>query len=145
METPDFERTSKVKGWGADLRFEDRPGVPKLKEPPEPLPGAHVDLNKQAIDGDKVTRRTELPSLTPVFGTPVPPAGFSGLLRRFAYRIPEHQGRHWLLLMLADRVDVIEHRLGRGKWLLLGATAFAGIGLARRFQRSRAPVRLAPV
>ncbi len=46
--------------------------------------------------------------LTPVFGTAQPPRGLSGLLRRLAYRIPTHYRRHWLLLMLADRVDVAE-------------------------------------
>jgi hypothetical protein len=49
--------------------------------------------------------------LTPVYGTAQPPRGASGFLRRAAYRIPEHRARRWMLLMLADRVDVMEHRV----------------------------------
>jgi hypothetical protein len=44
----------------------------------------------------------------PVFGTAQPPRGLSGALRRRAYAIPEHRARHWALLLLADRVDVVE-------------------------------------
>jgi hypothetical protein len=47
--------------------------------------------------------------LTPVFGTAQPPRGPSGVLRRAAYRIPEHRALHWLLLVVADRVDVAQH------------------------------------
>lgn len=45
---------------------------------------------------------------TPVFGTALPPRGLSGALRTRAYAIPEHRARHWLLLLVADRVDVVE-------------------------------------
>ena len=34
-------------------------------------------------------------------------------MRRAAYRIPETRAQHFLTLMLADRVDVLEHRLVR--------------------------------
>jgi hypothetical protein len=37
--------------------------------------------------------------------------GISGGLRRVGYRIPEHRARHWLLLLLADRVELLEKRL----------------------------------
>jgi len=60
----------------------------------------------------------ELGALTPVFGTAQPPAGLSGILRRMAYRVPEHRPRHWMPLMLADRVDV--------------ALALIGSAIARR-------------
>src|SRR5690606_33916048 len=49
---------------------------------------------------------------TPVFGTAQPLHGLSGVLRTKAYSIPEHFPRHWLLLLVADRVDVLEGRLG---------------------------------
>jgi hypothetical protein len=55
----------------------------------------------------------EVGRLTPVFGTAVPPRGLSGLVRRAAYKIPEHKGKRWMLLMLADRIDVQESRLRR--------------------------------
>ena len=49
---------------------------------------------------------------TPVVGSAQPPRGVSGMMRRSAYEIPEHYARHWMLLMAADRVDVMEDRLG---------------------------------
>ncbi|MCW2526411.1 MAG: hypothetical protein JWM76_1271 [Pseudonocardiales bacterium] len=44
--------------------------------------------------------------LTPVFGTSCPPHGLSGTIRRLSYRrYSEARAAHWLLLLLADRVD----------------------------------------
>ena len=65
---------------------------------------------------------------TPVFGTAQPPRGLSGRLRRAAYGIPDHFARHWMLLILADRVDVLESRVRRrpGITLALGVGALAG-------------------
>lgn len=34
------------------------------------------------------------------------------MLRKQAYEIPERYAQHWLLLLVADRVDVAEHRVG---------------------------------
>ena len=51
-------------------------------------------------------------TLTPVFGTAQPPTGLSGALRRLSYaRYSEGRAAHWLLLMLADRVDAVEHHV----------------------------------
>ena len=50
----------------------------------------------------------ERPGITPVFGTSVPPSGLSGWIRRRAFRRSESDLRHWMLLLLADRVNVAE-------------------------------------
>ena len=68
--------------------------------PPE-QPGVEENLRREALDEP-----------TPVVGTAQPPRGLSGALRDRAYGIPEHNARHWLLLLLADRVDVLEDRVG---------------------------------
>jgi hypothetical protein len=47
-----------------------------------------------------------------VFGTSTPPSGLSGVLRRIAFRYSESSYGHWLPLMLADRVSVVEGVLG---------------------------------
>src|SRR5256885_15019553 len=60
-----------------------------------------------------VTKRMEIDLLTPVFSTALRPKGLSGVIRRMAYRIPESHARHWATLMLADRVDVLEHRVAK--------------------------------
>lgn len=56
----------------------------------------------------KIYRSIERPTLTTVFGTSVPPSGVSGVVRDVAYRLGEGKKARWLLLLLADRVNVIE-------------------------------------
>jgi hypothetical protein len=60
-----------------------------------------------------------------VFGTVQPPRGLSGLVRRAAYRVPEHRASRWMLLVVGDRIDALEHRLARGLWLVPAAVALA--------------------
>jgi hypothetical protein len=60
------------------------------------------------------------------------------LVRRLAHRIPEHRPSHWILLLGADRLDLIEHRVVRGSVVLpvlvVGAAGFlAALRLVRRF------------
>jgi hypothetical protein len=55
-----------------------------------------------------VFHSTERPGLTPVYGTSVPPSGLSGLIRRAAFRYSENDLRHWMMLLLADRINVGE-------------------------------------
>ena len=90
---------------GVDLSPERRPGVP-MRQPPALADGAHWKAPEQQQHG--LARRPELRRLTPVFGTAVPVRGLSGVLRRVAYRIPDHRARHWLLLIFADRIDALE-------------------------------------
>jgi hypothetical protein len=60
--------------------------------------------------------------LTPVYSTALPPRGLSGVLRRAAYKIPDYKPRRWMLLLAADRVDVLEHmKLGRA---VVGVSVF---------------------
>src|SRR5437870_1260336 len=60
----------------------------------------------------KIHKSTERRVLTPVFGTSCPPKGLSGKLRDLAYQFSEGRLSHWMILLLADRVDVIENGLG---------------------------------
>jgi hypothetical protein len=92
-------------------RPEDRPGVPMEAEA-APDRGAHWETPPVQEGASEHLRRAGLDRPTPVVGTAQPPHGFSGLLRTQAYRIPEHFSRHWALLLLADRVDVLEDRMG---------------------------------
>ena len=98
---------------GSDLPGAERPGVPMETQPRSLTPTVHwTDPERQPPDR-RVTKRRELQQLTPVFSTALPPRGLSGALRRAAYRIPETRAQHFLTLMLADRIDVLEHRLVR--------------------------------
>jgi hypothetical protein len=80
---------------------------------PRRRPGAHwkEPERQQPPDDVPVLKRAELDELTPTFSTALPPKGLSGLLKRVAYDLPEHSVRHVLLLLLSDRVDVVESRL----------------------------------
>lgn len=107
---------SHIKGWGADLDHKNRPAYPKERTPPR-LEGLHWhDIEDQPIN-TKVYHSIERSGVTPVFGTSVPPTGVSGKIRGAAYRLSENDVRHWLLLQLADRINVVE---GLGEDLLRG-------------------------
>ena len=60
----------------------------------------------------EVLHSNERPDVTAVFGTSTPPSGPSGALRRLAFRYSESSYGHWLPLMLADRVSVVEGVVG---------------------------------
>jgi hypothetical protein len=100
-------------GWGVDMAPENRPGVP-MEARPRPAEGAHG--NEPTRQRSDVTHfhRKGLDQLTPVHGTAQPPKGLSGTMRKVAYDIPEHSAMHWMMLLAADRVDVIEDRLSGG-------------------------------
>jgi len=96
-----------IQGWGADLDPQVRPGVPMERTPPR-FVQPHWDAPEQQPVTVKVFHSTERPGLTPVFGTSVPPSGMSGLIRSGAYRFSENDVRRWLMLLFADRVNVVE-------------------------------------
>ena len=96
-----------IPGWGADLDRKNRPAYPMEPTPPR-LEGVHWDQPEQQAAHVEVFHSTERPGLTPVFGTSTPPRGLSGRLRETAYQLSENDVRHWLLLLLADRVNVVE-------------------------------------
>ena len=103
---------ARIPGWGADLDPKDRPSVPKLQFQ-ENLSGAHWgEMPEQQPEKWPRERSIEHGRLTPVFGTATPPKGLSGAIRKFSYaRYSEGRAAHWLLLILADRVDAVEHHL----------------------------------
>jgi hypothetical protein len=110
-ETPEQLR-ARIPGWGADLDPADRPSYPKLQDPGEHDTGAHWSFPERQPEKWPRERSIEHAFLTPVFGTAQPPKGLSGVIRKFAYRrFSEGRAAHWLILVLADRVDAIESHL----------------------------------
>jgi hypothetical protein len=102
---------ARVPGWGADLDPKDRPAVPKLQYQDD-LSGAHWEFPERQPEKWPRERSIEHKFLTPVFGTAQPPKGLSGVIRKFSYaRYSEGRAAHWLLLILADRVDAWESHL----------------------------------
>lgn len=129
---------STIPGWGADLDPADRPGYPKERMPPR-LHNVHWTRPEQQQSDVQVFHSTERPGMTPVFGTSVPPSGLSGVLRKRAFRRSENDVRHWLMLMVADRVNVVEglfedlRKAPKGKQVAsVAVVALAGWWLLRR-------------
>lgn len=107
MENPTID-TSQIKGWGVDADPENDPTYP-MKERNN---GEHAGYSwerppLQPLDVE-VLHSNERPNVTAVFGTSTPPAGLSGMIRRFAFKYSESSYAHWLPLVLADRVGVVE-------------------------------------
>lgn len=104
---PIDELRERIPGWGVDLDYRDRPAVPM--EPFDPgSTGAHWTFPERQPEEWPRERSPEHGILPPVFGTSCPPRGVSGAIRRYAYTMGEGKASHWLLLMMADRVDVLE-------------------------------------
>lgn len=104
---PSPEELSHIQGWGADLDRKHRPGVPMERTPPRFI-NAPVPAPEQQPERVEVLVSPERPGITPLFGTAQPPSGLSGMIRRAAFKSTENDLRHWMLLLLADRVNVVE-------------------------------------
>jgi hypothetical protein len=104
---PTREQLSHIKGWGADLERENRPAVPMERTPPRYTPADIAEPSPQPQNVE-VLVSTERPGITQVFGTVQPPSGVSGMIRRAAFSMTENDIRRWLLLLAADRVQVVE-------------------------------------
>jgi hypothetical protein len=100
--------SNQIEGWGADLDGENRPGVPRDKAPYIGIETLYPDIERQ-LSSVKILKSVEHEQMPPVFGTTCPPKGLSGMLRGFAFRYSEGQFTHWLTLLLADRVDMVEN------------------------------------
>lgn len=99
-------RRDDIPGWGSDLDRANRPAVP-MERMPARLDGP-VSPPVQQYGATEVLVSPERPAITPVYGTTAPPRGVSGAIRRSAFGRTENDLRHWLLLLLADRVDAVE-------------------------------------
>ena len=110
LTPPTSELREKIPGWGVDLDPKDRPAVPKERFNPGGT-GAHWEFPERQVERWPREKSPEHKFLTPVFGTACPPRGLSGMIRRYAYTLSEGTTSHWLLLIGADRVDVIESRI----------------------------------
>ena len=99
---------SHIKGWGIDADPKNDPTYPMRNRSNDDKKGYNWDRPPlQPIDME-VLHSIERPNVTAVFGTSMPPTGLSGMLRRYAFQYGEGSFGHWLPLLLADRVNVVE-------------------------------------
>jgi len=107
METKE-EKYTHIKGWGVDVNPQNEPTAPIKKYTGDDHKRLNYDKPEQQETDVEILHSNERPSVSAVFGTSVPPSGLSGAIRRYAFRFSESSLAHWIPLLLADRINVIE-------------------------------------
>lgn len=97
-----------IKGWGVDADPRNDPTYPMKNRNNGEQAGYSWERPPQQPINVEILHSNERPNVTAVFGTSTPPSGLSGMLRRFAFKYSESSYGHWLPLILADRVNVVE-------------------------------------
>jgi hypothetical protein len=135
MQRQAIDLSDAIKGWGSDLDPERRPGVPR-----DPAPDLGAEALYPSMDAQlptvQIHKSTEHGRLTPVFGSSCPPRGLSGVMRDRAYHYSEGRLARWMLLLLADRVDMVEH-LAEDLVRLRPPNLFDEMGLRTEWRHNR--------
>ncbi|MGT2478572.1 hypothetical protein ACU4GR_06105 [Methylobacterium oryzae CBMB20] len=109
---------STVPGWGVDADPQNDPTYPMrdiTRDDSRRMNWTRPPKQRARVE---VLTSIEYNARPAVVGTSTPPRGVSGVIRRQAFRYSESQWAHWLMLMAADRVNVVEgviEDLGRGR------------------------------
>lgn len=106
--SPHLVDTSAIPGWGVDADPENDPTYPIRDQSNDH--GLTRNWQRPAIQrpGVEILQSIEHIRQPAVVGTSTPPRGVSGLLRRAAFRYSESNWLHWLILIGADRINVVE-------------------------------------
>ena len=99
--------TAAIPGWGVDADPENDPTYP-MRHIEDQTRGMTWERPAEQQPGVEVLQSIEHNRLPAVIGTSTPPSGLSGMIRRYAFRRSESDWWHWLLLMGADRLNVVE-------------------------------------
>jgi hypothetical protein len=99
---------AEVLGWGVDADPRNNPTYPMRDRTRDDSPGMNWSRPSVQRPHVEILRSIEHNRQPAAVGTSTPPKGVSGSLRRYAFRYSESQWAHWLLLMLADRINVVE-------------------------------------
>lgn len=97
-----------IKGWGIDADPENEPTYPMKRYTGDDHRRLNWERPTLQPVNVEILHSNERPNVTAVFGTSVPPSGLSGAIRRYAFKYSEGSWGHWLPLILADRVNVVE-------------------------------------
>jgi hypothetical protein len=96
-----------VVGWGVDADPKNDPTYPYRDRSKDDHSGEWLRPVQQDVNVE-ILQSIEHKQRPAVVGTPVPPSGFSGALRRLAFTKSESNLLHWVLLLGADRINVVE-------------------------------------
>lgn len=97
-----------IEGWGIDADPENDPTYPMKMRTGADHERLDYERAPQQLRREEILLSIERPGITRVFGTSAPPSGLSGMLRRYAFKFSEGSSAHWMTLILADRVNVVE-------------------------------------
>lgn len=95
-----------IKGWAIDADPKNDPTYPMRKR--SQYTDEKWQRPPQQPGYEDILHSNERPDVTRVFGTSAPVEGLSGSIRRCAFKYSEGRFAHWLLLLLADRVNMVE-------------------------------------
>jgi hypothetical protein len=98
---------STINGWGVDADPRNDPTYPFRTRSADDHEG-EWDRPPQQTSDVEVLQSVEHKHAPAVFGSSSPPRWLSGAIRRLAFRWSESNWIHWLLLMGADRVNMVE-------------------------------------
>lgn len=99
---------SHINGWGIDNDSRDEPTYPMKNYTGDDHKRINWERPEQQEVDVEILHSNERPSVSAVFGTSSPPSGLSGTIRRYAFKHSENEYLHWLPLLLADRVNMVE-------------------------------------
>jgi len=97
-----------IPGWGMDADPANEPTYPMKNYTGDDHNRIKYERSEQQPFTVELLRSNERPRPTVVFGTSVPPSGLSGIIRRYAFKHSEDRYRHWIPLIIADRINVAE-------------------------------------
>jgi hypothetical protein len=100
--------TATIPGWGSDADPGNNPTYPIRHIEDQPSRGLAWTRPTLQTPDVEVLQSIEHNRLPAVVGTSTPPSGLSGAIRRYAFRRSESDWWHWLMLMGADRINVVE-------------------------------------
>jgi hypothetical protein len=107
METTD-SKYAHIPGWGMDADPENEPTYPMKNYTGADHDRLNYERSPQQPETVEILKSNERPTLSAVFGTTSPPSGLSGMIRRWAFTHSEDRYRHWIPMILADRINVVE-------------------------------------
>lgn len=105
MNNQDYKN---IPGWGMDIDPYNEPTYPIKNYTGEDHNRSNYQKSPQQPITIELLKSTERPQPSVVFGTSVPPSGLSGAIRRYAFKHSEDRYRHWIPLILADRINAWE-------------------------------------
>lgn len=101
-------RYAHIKGWGIDADPDNEPTYPMKHYNGDDHKRLNYVRPPQQLQTVEILQSNERPTLSAAFGTTLPPSGLSGNIRRMAFKYSEGKWHHWLMLLLADRVNMVE-------------------------------------